>query len=120
MVKFYKDISSLQVAVVVSINQCIQDFPAVGWIRGNNVATPDNIESKIEEYMNNHTVSKEDIEALFEGDTIVIDGGNAAGLVQNVDNCSGIVGTKSNTTSLKGAKKLVEEIGKILPKITFD
>lgn len=48
MVKFYTDIGSLQTSVATSLLHCIQDFPAVGWIRGNAVATQDEIEAKIE------------------------------------------------------------------------
>lgn len=34
LVKFYDDIGSLKAAVAVSLNRCIQDCPAVGWVRG--------------------------------------------------------------------------------------
>lgn len=120
LVKFYTDIGSLQTAVAISLNRCIQDFPAVGWIRGDSVDTPDDIESKIEKYMSKHTVSKEDIEALFEGETIVLNGGNASNLVQNCDNSSTKDETTRETISLKGAKTLVEEFAKRLPEITMD
>lgn len=120
MVKFYNDIGSLQTAVAISLNRCIQDFPAVGWIRGDSIDTPDDIESKIEKYMSKHTVSKEDIEALFEGETIVLNGGNASDLVQSGDNSSSENEPTRETISLKGAKSFVEEVAKRLPKITMD
>ena len=92
LVKFYTDIGSLQVAVAISLNRCIQDFPAVGWVRGNSMDAPDDIETKFEKYMSEHTISNADIDALFDKETI----------------------------SLKVAYTLVEEIGKKLPKITMD
>lgn len=119
MVKFYNDIGSLQVAVAVSLNRCFQDFPAVGWIRGDSVDVPDDIGAKIEEYMSKHTVSKEDIEDLFEGETIVLNRGNASGLMQG-DNDSSTKDATRESISLKGAKALVEEFAKRLPMITID
>lgn len=82
LVKFYTDIGSLQAAVAVSLNRCIQDFPAVGWIRGDATDAPDDIETKIEKYMREHTATKEDIEALFKGDTIILSGGNASSHIE--------------------------------------
>ena len=70
--------------------------------------------------MSKHTVSKEDIDALFEGETIVLNGGNASDLVQNGDNSSTKDETTRETISIKGAKTLVEEVAKKLPKITMD
>lgn len=35
--KTYSDINSLKFAVATSISKCIQDSPAVGWIRGDNI-----------------------------------------------------------------------------------
>ena len=65
LVKFYTDIGSLRTAVAVSLNRCIQDFPAVGWIRGDVAETSDDIEAKIEDYMRKHTATSADIDALF-------------------------------------------------------
>lgn len=41
LVKFFSDVNSLKAAVTMSIGKCIVDFPAVGWVRGNdNGLTP--------------------------------------------------------------------------------
>lgn len=114
LVKFYSDIGTLQAAVAISLNRCIQDFPAVGWIRGDSVDTPEDIEAKFEKYMNEHTVSKEDIDALFNGETIILDGGNAMDLDRSEEPSS------RKTISLKGAHTLVTEVAKRLPNITMD
>lgn len=36
LIKYYTDVNSLKSAVISSIHRCIQDSPAVGWVRGNN------------------------------------------------------------------------------------
>lgn len=78
LVKFYNDIGTLQTAVAISLNRCIQDFPAIGWTRGNSSDIPDDIEAKIEKYLEDHTVTDEDIEAFFKNNTIILNGGNAS------------------------------------------
>ena len=117
LVKFYTDIGSLQVAVAISLNRCIQDFPAVGWIRGNSIETPDDIEAKIEKYMSEHTISNADIEALFSGETIVLDAGKA---MNSENKNTSLPETTRENVSLKGMHTLVEEVAKKLPKITMD
>lgn len=112
LVKFYTDCGTLCAAVAVSLNRCIQDFPAVGWIRGNSKETPLDIENKIEKYMQEHTVSKADIEALFAEDTIVRDGGNASS--QDIEKS---LKSSPDTISLAGARSMVEELAKRMPKI---
>lgn len=77
MVRPYTDCGNLQAAVAISLSCCIQDSPAVGWVRGDSIETPEDIEAKIEKYMQEHTASKADIEALFAEDTIILDGGSA-------------------------------------------
>ncbi len=110
LVKFYTDRGTLQAAVAISLNRCIQDFPAVGWIRGDSAETPVDIEAKIEKYLQEHTVSKEDIEALFDEDTIILDCGNASSDKKELS---------SNTVSLAGARTMVEEMAKRMPKIEW-
>lgn len=51
MVRFYKDIGSLQTSVVISLNQCIRDFPAKGWIRGDSVSSEKEVLDTVREYM---------------------------------------------------------------------
>lgn len=114
LVKFYKDCGTLQAAVAISLNRCIQDFPAVGWVRGNSVEAPVDIEVKIEKYMQEHTVSKEDIEALFTDDTIVLDCGDASSHAAEKTPDS-----STDTISLAGARTIVEELAKRLPKVEW-
>lgn len=120
LVDFYTDLGSLTTAVATAVHSCVQLFPAKGWIRGESTDGAEDIETKIEEYMSKHTVSKEDIEALFEGETIILNGGNASDLVQSGDNSSSENEPTRETISLKGAKTFVEEVAKRLPKITMD
>ena len=119
MVDFYTDLGSLTTVVATAVHSCVQLFPAKGWIRGETTDGTADIEAKIEEYMSKHTVSKEDIEALFEGDTIILDGGNVSDLTQN-NNEYISNDTTRETVSLNGAKTFVEDFAKNLPKITMD
>ena len=65
LVKSYTDIGSLQAAVAISLSKCIQDYPAVGWIRGSNADSSNDMEFKIGEYMKKHVISLDDIDNLF-------------------------------------------------------
>ncbi len=116
LVKFYKDCGTLQAAVAISLHRCIQDFPAVGWVRSDNTETPVDVEAKIEKYMQEHTVSKADIEALFAEDTIIFDCGDAnlhgSDAEKAQESCS-------DTVSLAGARAIVEGLTKRLPKVEW-
>lgn len=114
MVDFYTDIGSLTSAVGAAVYSCVQNFPAKGWIRGDSTDGADDIEAKIAKYMHEHTATKEDIEALFEGDTIILDGGNANSHMEESFNDS-----SRNAISMAGAHTLVEEMAKVLPKVEW-
>lgn len=64
MVKFHNNVDQLKANVATSINKCIKDFPAIGWIRGEQSSFSD-IDTKIANYMESHTASAEDIDALL-------------------------------------------------------
>lgn len=117
LVKFYTDTGSLQAAVAISLNRCIQDFPAVGWIRGVAAETLDDIEAKIENYMREHTASAKDIDALLSEDPLVLNCGNA-GLDSNEPTVAQHPAPSKETISLDGARTIVEELAKRIPKIT--
>ena len=114
LVKCYTDCGTLQAAVAISLNRCIQDFPAVGWIRDDSAKTPVDIEAKIEKYMQEHTISKADIEALFAEDTIIHDCGNAS--FHNMENPQE---SSSDIISLAGVSTLVEEVAKRTPRVEW-
>ena len=115
MVDFYTDIGTLTSAVGAAVHRCVRDYPAKGWIRGESLGGAEDLEAKIEEYMSKHTVSKEDIEALFEGETVILNGGNASSHDTGMTSKS-----ESNSISLSGARTLVEEMAKNLPKVEWD
>lgn len=82
LVKFYSDIGSLKAAVAVSLNRCIQDFPAVGWIRGNtseSIDKEDDLRSKVLKILEEHTATDVNIDTLFSDRILALDGGNAQG-----------------------------------------
>ena len=119
LVRFYSDIGTLQAAVAVSLMRCIKDFPAVGWVRGDSIDVPVDMEAKFEKYMSEHTVSKEDIEALFKKEPSIIEGSQS--LVSESANIPLSEKQYSRETiSLKGACTIVEETIKRLPNITMD
>lgn len=112
MVDFYTDIGSLTSAVGTAVFRCVRDYPAKGWIRGDSLDDSSDIKSQIEEYLKEHTATSADIEAYFADNTIVLNGGNASshGSEDTPD-------VSSNTISLSGARTLVEELAKKIPKV---
>ena len=68
LVNFYSDIGSLKASVATSINKCTRDFPATGWVRGNEVPSlkDENLEAKFDEFLAKRAMTKENIDALFK------------------------------------------------------
>lgn len=112
LVDFYTDLGSLTTAVATAVHSCVQLSPAKGWIRGETTDGAASIEAQIEKYMQEHTASVADIEALFENETIVLDGGNASSHIV-AENAQ----SSRDTISLTGARTMVEELSKRLPKV---
>ena len=104
MVKFYSSPDSLTTAVAVSLNRCIQDYPAVGWIRGDSIDSTEDIEEKIEKYLEKHTMTESEIDALFDNKAPVSDDENVTG--------------KIDTASADGVITVVEELMKKLPSVS--
>lgn len=99
MIKSYTDCGT----VTTSLNCCIQDIQAAGWVQGYSAKMPVDIEIKIERHMQQHTIFKEDIKDLFAGDTIILYGSNA-----NSDNTK----SSSDTITFAEAHTLIEELTK--------
>ena len=57
---------SLQAGVAVSLQKCIRDFPAIGWVRADGIDTDSSLEAMLDKYMKEHTATIEDIDALFD------------------------------------------------------
>lgn len=70
-VNYYNDENELKYKIGTSINKTIVDFPAIGWIRGDSLTNNCNIENQIANYLQNHTISSDEIDALFN-DTLTI------------------------------------------------
>ena len=75
MVRKYSDIGGLKSAVIASIHRCIEDYPALGWIRGTAQTTIGNVEEnailkvvdeRIEEVMKQHIASDDDIDRAVD------------------------------------------------------
>lgn len=104
LVKFYSDIGSLKAAVAVSLNRCIQDFPAIGWIRGN-ISSPvegvdegDDLKTKVLKILEEHTATEADIDDMF----VSVPRENQSSIAQPA-------------VPLDGMRAFVEEIVKVLP-----
>lgn len=58
MVKMYSSPAELQAFVAVSMQKCVKDFPAVGWIRANRISgfeiSDEKLGNMIEEYLHEH------------------------------------------------------------------
>ena len=65
MVDFYDDIGSLTTAVATAVHFCVQHYPAKGWVRGDNADGAAELEKAVEKYLEEHTATKEDIDAIF-------------------------------------------------------
>ena len=74
LVKMYTSTDNLQYEVATSLRKCIDDFPAMGWVRGDSIIIPEGIEAKIEKYIEDHAMTKSDIDKLFpvEDETLII------------------------------------------------
>lgn len=61
LVRFYSDIYDLKSAVAISINRCITDYPAIGWIRGNNAEESDLIKKMVAEMIQESALKWEEL-----------------------------------------------------------
>lgn len=116
MVDFYTDIGSLTSAVGAAVYSCVQNFPAKGWIRGESTDGATDIKAEIEKYMQEHTATKSDIDALFKDNSVVFNCGDSdcanASMPQKES-------SEKDVVSMAGAVTLVEEMAKRMPRITF-
>lgn len=106
LVKFYSNIGELQAAVSVSLFQCMQQFPAPGWVRGDILENDDSVEKRIEEYMRKHTATDKDIDALFHSEgPLILNGGNASGFAEE---------QHAESTIPAGMESLLKQTSKVL------
>ena len=66
MIKKYSSKEVLQTAVAVSLQQCIKDYPAVGWVRAESNQIDPYQNEAFDEYMKNHSITIEDLDALLD------------------------------------------------------
>ena len=66
MIRKYSSKENLQAGVAISLQNCIRDFPAVGWVRADGIDTDSSLESMLDKYMKEHAATIEDIDALFD------------------------------------------------------
>ena len=66
MIKKYSSKESLQAVVAISLQQCIRDFPAVGWVRADGIDTDASLAVVLDKYMKEHTTTTEDLDALLD------------------------------------------------------
>ncbi len=64
-IKKYSSKESLQAGVAVSLQECIKDFPAIGWVRADGIDTESSFEAMMDKYMKEHTMTREEIDAIF-------------------------------------------------------
>lgn len=120
LVKSYTDTSSLRAAVAISLSRCIQDYPSVGWIRGDSIDPPDDMELKIKEYMQKHAISPDSIDKHLtvdvDGETLVIGLDNTDPYSLNRIDSPREIGTRE-FLSIDGSRTTLEEMSKRTPKI---
>lgn len=117
LVKFYTDIGALQYYVAISLQQCIKNFPAIGWRRGDAMDVADAIGEEIDKYKIEHA-SAAHAETFLNQGAVVLKCGNAGSDGNaTMHSCSNI--TSQDVISVDGARKMVEELAKKIPKITM-
>lgn len=65
LIKHYISKEDLQTKVAVTLHKCMQDSPAIGWVRADGIDTEQDIEGMFDKYIQKHTMSKEEIDAIF-------------------------------------------------------
>lgn len=70
-------IGSLTSVVGAAVYSCVQNFPARGWIRGELADGATDIKAEIEKYMQEHTATKADIDALFKDNSVMLNCGDS-------------------------------------------
>lgn len=55
LVKMYKNADDLKASVAVSLMKCIQDFPAIGWVRATEFDSNDAVTKQVKAYLENIT-----------------------------------------------------------------
>lgn len=75
MVSFYTNIGDLATKVAASMCECVQKFPARGWVRGDCTNDADNI-ARMKECVK-QIISDCNIKDLFADQAIILDGGKA-------------------------------------------
>ena len=68
LVAFYSSKVELQLKVVQSLSQCMNDFPAVGWVRADNSDVEPSFEKAIEKYLEEHTLTTDEIDSILFGE----------------------------------------------------
>lgn len=58
MIKKYSSKESLQTVVAISLQQCIRDFPAVGWVRADGIDTDASLAVMLDKYMKEHALKE--------------------------------------------------------------
>lgn len=66
IVSFYNNVDELKSRIATSINKCIKDFPAVGWVRGDKLTKDDSTEKKFNDYLKKQEMSIDAINTLFD------------------------------------------------------
>lgn len=66
MIKKYDSKENLQTAVAVSLQKCIRDFPAVGWVRADDLQTETSMQQQIDDYLKAHTITTEEIDNIID------------------------------------------------------
>lgn len=62
LVRFHHDFGTLSANIATSINRCIHDFPAIGWVRGNGVSELEDFKNQIISVIKGHSLSWEEID----------------------------------------------------------
>lgn len=114
MVKFHSDIGTLKANVVTAINRCKIDFPALGWVRGTESNTQQELPA-LKEQVNElekmvGVLLGEEKTVLLPKDKVK----NESTIQKNV-----VEQVSEEQIELKGLKLALEDLAKCIPKISM-
>ena len=70
LVRFFQDTNSLKAAVAISLNQCVHDYPAKGWVRGHSITDEKDAFFAIKEYAE-RIIAASDAIPIYNGEFII-------------------------------------------------
>lgn len=116
LVKFHTDVGGLKANVATAINQCIRDFPAIGWIRGDSTNGNGDLERIFEKHLREYAAIWEELDDIMQDNPPV---SNIQNEKEKMSPKNEQAEDRSSEITLSGIKATVEELANRIPKISM-